>query len=163
MWKSAVRYPGPSDQKPETLRAGSWKVERLPCTVIRKGLCSLLEYCVLNFTFDQPSHRILLVKPEWENQEAPKSQCFQTGEYLCTWVSLWFFLTEAECCARSGRPSLTSERNVPDTEFLHHFSAEGERFPFTTEQACCQDCCTLIQYLFTKVKNTAASWLLLLL
>lgn len=103
-------------------------------------------------------------KPEQGNKNAPKLECFQAREYLCTWASLWFFFTEEECYARCGRPSLTFERNIPDTEIFCRFSAERKRFPFSTEQVCCQkDCCTLIQYLFTNVKNTAASWLLLIL
>lgn len=48
--------------------------------------------------------------------------------------------------------------------FFSLLLCRDEKISFQPEQVCCQkDCCTLIQYLFTNVKNTAASWLLLLL
>lgn len=71
---------------------GPEKWKDCPCTVIRKGLCSLFEYCVSNVTFDQPSHWISLVETEKENQKAPKLECFEAREYVCTWASLWFFI-----------------------------------------------------------------------
>lgn len=138
--------------------------------IIRKGLCSVFE-CVLNFTFDQLLYWVVVAEFHWFETRTRKSECtwigmecFWAGECSFTWASLWlfFFFTEEECYAPSGRPLLTFERNMPDTEIFLRFSAERKRFLFSTEQVCCQkDCCTLIQYLFTNVKNTAASWLLL--
>lgn len=92
-------YAGPLDDKSEFQKAGIWKVKRLPCTVIRKGLCSLFE-CVLNFTFDQLPYWVVEAEFHLFETRTRKSECtwigmecFGAGEYSFTWASLWFFFS----------------------------------------------------------------------
>lgn len=58
-------------------------------------------------------------------------KAFRLESIFVSECSLWFFFTEEECCAHSGRLSLTFERNMPDTDILFCFSAEMKIFPFS--------------------------------
>lgn len=83
---------------------------------------------------------------------------------ICAWVFFMIFLYRGGMLCTLWKAITDFREKHAWHRYFILLLCRDENISFQPEQVCCQkDCCTLIQYLFTNVKNTAASWLLLFL